>query len=76
MLHSQFLVHWTGQKFEALPDDKKIDKYADRLKDWYQNGIFTKRTSDPELAIRLSGPGPVNKLKNERFVRLCFTECD
>ena len=75
MPHSKFLVHWTGHRdLEPLPDDDKKEKYALRLKDWYQNGLFTKRTTDPELAIRLAGPGPVNKLKNERFVRLCFTE--
>lgn len=74
MSHSKFLVHWTGQKFEALPDDEKRDKYADRLKDWYQNGLFTRLTVDPELAIRLPEPGHVNKLKNKGFVRLCFTE--
>lgn len=76
MPHSKFLVHWTGHRdLEPLPDHEKTEKYALRLKDWYQNGLFTKRTIDPELAIRLSGPGrPVNKLKNERFVRLCFTE--
>lgn len=75
MPHSKFLVHWTGHRdLEPLPDHEKNEKYALRLKDWYQNGLFTKRTSDAELAIRLSGPGPVNKLKNERFVRLRFTE--
>src|ERR1051326_1793209 len=75
MAHSKFLVHWTGHRdLESLPDPRKSEEYARRLKDWYQNGLFTKRTSDPEIAIRLSGPGPVNKSKNERFVRLCFTE--
>lgn len=75
MPHSKFLVHWTGHRdLEPLPEHEKKEEYARRLKDWYQNGLFTKRTTDPELAIRLSGPGPVNKLKNESFVRLCFTE--
>jgi hypothetical protein len=75
LMHSKFLVHWTGHRdLESLPDHEKKEKYALRLKDWYQNGLFTKRTSDPELAIRLPEPGHVNKLKNEEFVRLCFTE--
>jgi hypothetical protein len=74
MPHSKFLVHWSGRDLESLSDHEKKEKYALRLKDWYQNGLFTKLTRDPELAIRLSGPGPVNKLKNEQFVRLCFTE--
>ena len=75
MPHSKFLVHWTGHKdIEPLPDHEKEEKYALRLKDWYQNGLFTMRTSDPEIAIRISGPGRSNKLKNKKFVRLCFTE--
>ena len=75
MPHSKFLVHWTGQRdLEPLPGSEKSDCYADRLKDWYQNGLFTRRTTDPELAIRLPEPGHVNKLKNEEFVRLYFTE--
>lgn len=75
MPHSKFLVHWTGKRdLESLPHDEKIEGYAVRLKDWYQNGLFTRRTVDPELAIRLPKSGAVNKLKNEQFVRLCFTE--
>jgi hypothetical protein len=65
MPHSKFLVHWTGHRdLEPLPDHEKKEQYALRLKDWYQNGLFTRLTVDPELAIRLPEPGHVNKLKN------------
>jgi len=75
MPSSRFLVHWTGQKdFEKLREDNlKWDKYAARLKDWYQIGLFAK-TADAELIFRLPEPGLVNKFKMKRLIRICLTE--
>jgi len=72
--HSKLLVHWTGQtSFESLPDADKTDKYADRLKDWYQKGLFTKKKD--ELLLRLPRPGQgYVKKPHMDLVRLCFTE--
>ncbi len=75
MPHSKFVVHWTGQKdLEPLPDADKTDQYALRLKDWYRNGLFTRKTD--ELVIRLPRPGHgyVSKQKMKQLARLCFTE--
>lgn len=64
-IHSKILVHWTGKEdFEHLPEAEKARKYLDRLKDYYENGLFLKRNT--EAVIR--------KKKIKNLVRLCFTE--
>jgi hypothetical protein len=64
-IHSKFLVHWTGKKdIEKFPNNIKAQKYVDRLKDYYQNGLFLRRTT--EASIR--------KLKIKNLLRICFTE--
>lgn len=74
MPHSKLLVHWTGQtSFESLPAADKIDKYAERLKDWYQKGLFTRRADELVLRLPEPGHGYVNKPHME-LVRICFTE--
>ena len=64
-IHSKFLVHWTGKKdIENFPNNIKAQKYVDRLKDYYQNGLFLRRTT--EASIR--------RLKIKNLLRICFTE--
>src|SRR5687768_11161370 len=72
-MRSKFLVHWTGKKdFEFLPEPEKREKYAQRLKDWYQNGLFAR--NDNELILRLRKPSQVRKIKMKHLAKVCFTE--
>lgn len=72
-MRSKFLVHWTGkQDFEPLVEAEKREKYAARLKDWYQNGLFARDVN--ELILRLPGAGEVDKIKMKHLARICFTE--
>ena len=64
-IHSKILVHWTGKpdiEDEPVSDQPRL--FIQRLHDYYQNGLFMKRTE--ENSIRFW------RLKN--IVRLCFTE--
>jgi hypothetical protein len=64
-IHSRFLVHWTGEKdIESLPNNIRSQRYVERLKDYYQNGLFIKRREEAVL----------RGLKIKNLLRLCFTE--
>jgi len=64
-IHSKILVHWTGKKdIEKEPENRKAQLYVRRLKDYYQNGLFLKRTEEAVL----------RGLKIKNLLRLCFTE--
>jgi hypothetical protein len=64
-IHSKFLIHWTGKKdIEYQHENIRAQNYVERLKDYYQNGLYSKRTT--EVVIRRK------KIKN--LVRICFTE--
>jgi hypothetical protein len=64
-IHSKFLIHWTGKKdIETQIENEKAQLYFDRLKDYYRNGLFLKRTE--EATIR--------RMRIKNIVRLCFTE--
>jgi hypothetical protein len=66
-IHSRFLVHWTGNEkddMESKSEGTKPQLYLHRLANYYQDGLYTKRTN--EAVIR------GYKIKN--IVRLCFTE--
>jgi len=65
-IHSKFLVHWTGKKdIEIYPDDNiRAQKYFERLKDYYQNSLFLRRTT--EQTIR--------HLNIDNLLRICFTQ--
>ena len=64
-IHSKILVHWTGKKdIENEPVNNRAQQYVDRLKDYYQNGLFLKRTEENVLRYK----------KIKYLVRLCFTE--
>lgn len=64
-IHSKFLLHWTGKKdIENFCNNIKAQKYVDRLKDYYENGLFLRRTTEPTI----------RKLKIENLLRICFTE--
>jgi hypothetical protein len=64
-IHSKFLLHWTGKKdIETFCDNIKAQKYVDRLKDYYENGLFLRKTTEPTI----------RKLKIKNLLRICFTE--
>jgi hypothetical protein len=66
-IHSKFLIHWTGNGkggIESKPESIRPKLYLERLIDYYQKGLFAKRTD--EAVIRGMN------LKN--IIRLCFTE--
>ncbi|HXM35628.1 MAG TPA: abortive infection system antitoxin AbiGi family protein [Pyrinomonadaceae bacterium] len=71
-MRSKFLVHWTGKDLEPLAEAERSEKYAARLKDWYQNGLFARSVN--ELILRLPKPGQVDKIKMKNLARICFTE--
>lgn len=66
-IHSKILVHWTGKiDFEdkGFPNDVKATRYVERLRDYYQNGLYLKTTEESTLRGR----------KIKRLFRICFTE--
>jgi hypothetical protein len=63
-IHSRFLVHWTGKDIKREPESERPQLYVERLADYYQNGLYAKRTR--EDAIR--------RWLVKDLVRLCFTE--
>jgi hypothetical protein len=66
-IHSEFLIHWTGNGKDDIESKPKSDKpklYVERLKDDLANGLYTKRAS--EVLIR-------RKIIHD-LIRICFTE--
>jgi len=64
-IHSKFLIHWTGKKdIENQPENIRAQRYVERLKDYYQNGLYLKRTEEDVL----------RRMKIKNLVRICFTE--
>jgi len=68
-LHTEFLVHWTGNNsrradIESLPKKERPERYLSRLLDYYENGLFAKRTTEEVVRLMIV----------KRVVRLCFTE--
>jgi hypothetical protein len=66
-IHSKFLVHWTGNgkdDIENKPESSRPRLYLQRVIDYYQNGLFAKRTN--EAVIR--------GMQIKNIIRLCFTE--
>ena len=61
---SKILVHWTGRDIEEESPPNKPQQYVNRLVDYYQKGLYSKRTSEPTL----------RGLNIKDLVRLCFTE--
>jgi hypothetical protein len=62
-IHSKILVHWTGKKDNGSAYIKD-QEYVERLKNYYKNGLFAKRTSEDSI----------RKWKIKNLVRICFTE--
>ena len=50
ILHTEFLVHWTGKDFHDPPindlNDALRDHYIDRLVDCLQNGFYMNRGTE------------------------------
>jgi hypothetical protein len=71
MPSSKFLVHWTGNdKLEEkqkrnLSDDWLVQEYANRLKNYYQEGLYAERKKEKDVL-----PG----IAMSNLVRICFTE--
>lgn len=68
-VRSEFLIHWTGNNkkkddIESKPIGKRSELYLERLIDYYENGLFSRRKNEPTLRLR--------QVKD--VVRLCFTE--
>ena len=64
-IHSRYLIHWTGKKdIEEQPENIRAQKYVERVIDYYQNGLYAKRTSEDV----------VRGMKINNLARLCFTE--
>lgn len=64
-IHSEILVHWTGKKdIENNPVSNQTQLYVQRVEDYYRNGLFMKRTTEPTTRGR----------KIKYLPRLCFTE--
>ncbi len=66
-IHSKILLHWTGNgkdDIETKPEADRPDLYLERLLDYYENGLFARRTSEDVI----------RKMKVKNVVRLCFTE--
>lgn len=63
-VHSRILVHWTGKDIETCRDNEKPRHYIERLTDYYQHGLFLKRSTEDVI----------RKVKINNLARLCFTE--
>jgi hypothetical protein len=76
-IHSKFLIHWTGNNKDGIEHEtsetKKQELYIDRLINYYQNGLYTKRTTEEILRTK-EAPKKVVHWKIKKIVRLCFTE--
>ena len=70
IIHTKFLVHWTGNKFHIPTDplnDELRDKYVEALIDILENGFEMKKGK--EEIFDLNG-----KLLETFISRVCFTE--
>jgi len=64
-VHSKILVHWTGKKDnENQAEEVRASLYVERLKDYYNHGLYIRRTEEAVL----------RRLKIKNLLRLCFTE--
>jgi hypothetical protein len=65
-IRSKFLVHWTGRDIDSaiIDDDSRRNRYIERLRDDYVNGLFARRCEE----------GMLRRMKLKRLIRLCFTE--
>src|ERR1044071_2951641 len=65
-IRSKFLVHWTGGDIDSatIDDDLKRNRYLERLRDDYVNGLFARKCEE----------GTLRSIKLKRLIRLCFTE--
>lgn len=64
-VHSKILVHWTGkQDIEKQAEEVQASLFVGRLKDYYNNGLYLRRTEEPVL----------RRLQIKNLLRLCFTE--
>jgi hypothetical protein len=62
-IHSKILVHWTGKKdIEVNPENERPRLYYERLRDYYQKGLYAKRATEDSIRT----------IKN--LIRICFTE--
>jgi len=67
VIHSKFLIHWTGNgkgDIASKPESIGPRLYLERLIDYYQNGLFVKRTNEDVI----------RGMKIKNIIRLCFTE--
>ena len=70
ILHTEFIVHWTGRDFHTpinTLDDNLRDKYIQRLIDTLENGFFMKVGT--EKIYDLDG-----EWIQASISRICFTE--
>ena len=74
ILHTKFLVHWTGKDFHAPstnPLDDMIRKhYVNRLADILKNGFFMQRSEEESERVHDADGGWIQS----RIARTCFTE--
>ena len=74
ILHTKFLVHWTGKDFHAPPtnplDDKIRKHYVARLADILKNGFFMRRNTEESERVHDAEGGWIQGA----IARTCFTE--
>lgn len=74
ILHTKFLVHWTGKDFHSpltsQIDDRIRKQYIDRLADILKNGFWMQRNS--EVSERIYDPN--REWIQGSISRTCFTE--
>lgn len=73
IIHSKFLVHWTGKDFhspETILDDNIRKQYIDRLTDILTNGFFMQKNEAVTERIYT----PEGEWIQSAISRTCFTE--
>lgn len=73
IIHSKFLVHWTGKDFhqlESVLDDNIRKQYIDRLIDILANGLYMNKNEEETERIYDSEGGWIQNA----VARTCFTE--
>lgn len=73
IIHSKFLVHWTGKDFHTpkdVLDDNIRHKYIDRLADTLRNGFFMQRNVGETERIYDPNGGSIDS----EVPKTCFTE--